>query len=223
MIRWSVLAAAAAVVAGAAVVTGASVPPARPAGVPAADVKAKGPVIGQRIGFFNMAKVMKYNDRARTAVARLNDRKNRLTANLLGLRGMYTDLQAAVAAEKNRVAPASFSPDAERVSVQMIRLARQIEDGDREVNTLLNNQASVIIAELYDDLHAVVAEVVRENDLSAVLAYPDATTPEEANSPMIKELKLKPPAAQPFYLDPAADYTDEIIQRLNARYASGGK
>jgi hypothetical protein len=50
-----------------------------------------------------------------------------------------------------------------------------------------------------------------ERGLSAVLAYPDAVNEMERNDPKIKELKLKPPAAQPFYLDPSVDYTGEIL------------
>jgi hypothetical protein len=60
--------------------------------------------------------------------------------------------------------------------------------------------------------------MAKEHGLVAVLTYPDAVTPEEAQDPMIKELKLKPPAAQPFYLDPSVDYTDELIKRLNEKF-----
>jgi Skp family chaperone for outer membrane proteins len=220
MIRWSV-AAAVAVVAGAAVVT-ATYDPVKPAGgiVPAG---AKTITVGQKFGFFNMAKVMRHYNRATTAVARLNDRKNRMTANLLGLKGMHADLQAAAQAEKNKPVTLVNVASMDEMAVGMVKLARQIEDMDREINRLLNNAASAIITELYDEVHAAAVELSKEHGLTALLTYPDAVTPEEANSPQVKELKLKPPALHPFYLDPAADYTDELLERLNAKFAADGK
>jgi hypothetical protein len=108
----------------------------------------------------------------------------------------------------------------EEMANGMLLLNRRIEDGDHEVNKLLNNQATAIISELYDELRAVVVELAREHGLVAVLAYPDAPTPEEMENPAVKDMKLKPPAAQPFYLDPSVDYTDELLLRLNAKFAA---
>ena len=54
----------------------------------------------------------------------------------------------------------------------------------------------------------------------ALLAFPDAVTREEAENPLIKELKLKPPALSPFYLDPSVEFSDEILRRLNDKFAA---
>jgi Skp family chaperone for outer membrane proteins len=213
MIRWSVLIAGAVTAAGAALVTGAVVP-ARTAWAPD-EVKvdaAKPPVvIGQKTGYFNMAKVMRECKKAKTAVARLNARKDRMSANLIGLRNMHADLQALARSTTNVALK-------EQAGEDLIRLARQIEDADRALNKILNDRASIIIVELYDDLHAVATAVARDNGLVAVLAYPDATNAEEAESPLIKEMKLKPPALQPVYLDSSVDYTTEILRRLNEKF-----
>jgi Skp family chaperone for outer membrane proteins len=213
MIRWSVLIAGAVTVAGAALVTGAAVPArtAKPPEEVRVDVAKPPVVIGQKTGYFNMARVMKEYKKAKTAVVRLNARKDRMTANLIGLRNMHADLQAVARSATN-------GPAKERAAEDLIRLARQIEDADRALNKILNDRASIIIVELYDDLHAVATGVARDNGLVALLAYPDATTADEAESPFIKELKLKPPAAQPFYLDPSVDYTTEILRRLNEKF-----
>jgi len=221
MIRLGVLAAGAAVVAGAALVTAASIPPKPTVGV-TIPVGVKATVLGQKIGFFNIAKVMRNYDRAKTAVARLNDRRVRMSANLLGLRGMYTELQVAVQNEKLKPVIAANPDHLEQMTTGMVLLARRVEDLDRECNRLLNNQASEVIGELHDEIRGVVVDLAREHGLSAVMAYPDATTPEEANNPMVKEMRLKPPAAHPFYLDPSVDYTDELLERLNARFAANG-
>ena len=214
MIRWSVLVASTVAVMAAALVTGASVPmtDAKPPTEVKVDAAKPVVVVGQKTGYFNMAKVMRECKKAKTAVERLNVRKDRLAANLIGMRNMYLDLQAR--AETPNIQP----KEKDGIADEMRMLVRRMEDTDREINKLLNDRATIIIAELYDEIHTTVAAISRENSLTAMLAYPDATTPEELENPYIKELKLKPPALQPFYLDSSADYSGEIIRRLNEKF-----
>lgn len=215
MIRRSVLAAGAVAVMAAAFVTGASVPTktARPPGEGKAD--ARPPVaIGPRTGYFNMAKVMRDSKKAKTSVERLNARRERLAANLLGMRAMAVELQTV--AQK----PTTAAKKKDEVMEEMRLLGRQIEDTDRALQKMLNERAAVIIVEIYDDIRAVTTAVAQENGLVALLAFPDAVTREEAENPLIKELKLKPPALQPFYLDPSVEYSDEILRRLNDKFAA---
>lgn len=212
MIRWGVLVAGVVAASAAAFVAGASVPE-KGAGPPVeakAEVAKAPVVVGQKTGYFNMAKVMREYRRAKTSVERLNARKDRLSANTAGLRKMYADLQGAAQAADGR--------RKDEIGDAMIRLARQIEDTDRALNSILNDKAAFIIVELYDEVHATAEAVARENGLVALLAYPDAVTREDRENPQIKELKLKPPAAQPFYLDPSVEYSDEIVRRLNAKF-----
>ena len=212
MVRWSVLVAGTVAVMGAAFVTGAAVPAkvAKPPEPVKADAKPA-ITIGQKTGYFNMAKVMREYKRAKTGVERLNARRARLGANLAGLRNMYTELQAMAKRETNEKRK-------EEIAGDIIMLARRIEDTDREINKILNERASLIIAELYDEIYAAVSAMAREHNLAAVLAYPDAVTKEESENPFVKELKLKPPAAQPFFVDPAVEFSDEIIRRLNEKF-----
>ena len=100
----------------------------------------------------------------------------------------------------------------------MLDLARKIEDEDRRINKQLNDDASAIIGELYDKMKTVVDKTAEMNGYHIVFAYPDAVTPEEMKSPYIKELKLKQPAAQPFYVAPHADITAIVVKTLNAWY-----
>ncbi len=214
MIRWSVLVAAVMVAAAAAFVAGAAAVPNRAVKGPAstkAEVARPAVVVGQKTGYFNMAKVMREYRRAQTSVQRLNTRKLRLSANLVGLRNMYTALQG--------ISQTTTDPRRkEQLSEDMVRLMRQIEDTDRVLNRMLNDKATFIIVELYDEIYATVEAVARENGLVALIAYPDAVTREERENPQIKELKLKPPAAQPFYLDPSVEFSDEIVRRLNEKF-----
>jgi Skp family chaperone for outer membrane proteins len=204
MIRWTALAAFAVALTGAALVAGSNredAPKPEKAAKPASTT-----------GFFNMAKVMRENKRAKNEIEKMNAKRARATINLQVMRASYTDMQGKVV---NAV-----GKEKEELSGEMLKLARKIEDADREIQKSLNDRATAILTKIYDELHATVAGIAKENGLLAVLAYPDATTPEEQNSPMIKELKLKPPAAQPFYLDPSVDFSDEIVKRLNAKYVA---
>lgn len=215
MARWSGFAAGAVVVVGAALVTGASVP--RPADGPLARERAAAG-LGPKTMYFNTAQVMREYKRAITLVAKLNGQRTELSVDLVAYRAMLADLQ-----ETQKVGKDARPVDDTRVAwiaADITAIQRLVEDADRDITKTLNDRASAIIAELYDEIQAVVAEVARERGLVAVLAYPDAVTPEEKDNAYLKELKLKPPAAQPFYLDPSVDCSGEIVRRLNARYAA---
>jgi hypothetical protein len=234
MIRWSVIAAGVAIVAGTAFVASASVSPKPHDQLPDPQELKVVATLGQNTGYFNMARLMLEYQRAQSAVSRFNVRKDRLSANLAGLRAMYNDLprRARSGAGQSGVLPAKFEvkPDGtlqtiredgpDPFSPDAVLLTRRIQDLELEINKLTNNQAAIIIVELYDEIHATVVELAHEHNLVAVLAFPDARTPEEMDSSQTKELKLKPPAAQPFYIDPSVDYTDELIERLNAKFAT---
>jgi Skp family chaperone for outer membrane proteins len=212
MVRWNLLAAGAVVVIGAAFVTGASLPPQSFDGLSKQDPIKTIQIKGQKIGFFNMIKVMKEYKQAQITVQQLTVHRERMFKNLYGMREMYKELQSASRdSNPNRQ---------EQVAHEMLLLHRQIEDSDRASNKLLGNQAATMIAELYDAIHAMTVEIAQERGISVVFAYPDAPSPEEQESPLVKELKLKPSAAQPFYIDPSVDFTDELIERLNTKYAA---
>lgn len=209
MKRGSVLVAGAVALVCGAFIVGTSVRAAKPPEAVKPDSKPA--TVGQKIGAFNMPKVMRDNKRAKTGLDRLNTKRQRLSANLTGLRAMYAELQAAQSK--------ADGARKEEIAEDMRAIARRIEDTEREVNKIIDDRATLIIAELYDDLHAVATEVARANNLAVLFAYPDAVTAEEKESTFVKEMKLKPPAAQPFYVDASADYSDEIIRRLNEKYA----
>jgi len=216
MIRWSVLVAGAAVVVGAAFVTGASIPPKPRVGVDK-PLAARATVLGQKTGYFNMPKVMKEYKRAQFSVAKVNDTTRRALAHLNGMREMYLELKKQH--EQTKDAEVKL-----RLSEEMMALQRMVEEIDREETKRRNQQAAVLIPEFYDEVHAVVVEMAHAHGLHAVITFPDAPSPAEAEMLQLKELKLKPSACQPFYLDPSVDYTDELIQRLNDKFvAHGGK
>jgi Skp family chaperone for outer membrane proteins len=180
-------------------------PGAPPAGAPPA------PVARPTIAVFNMAAVMRDFGQAKYQVWLLNNKKTEMSKNLVIWRGEYIQHQQDLQKNPNH-------PEKEAKAQRMLQLARQIEDEDRKINKQLNDDASAVIADLYDKMKTVVDKTAEMNGYHVVFAYPDAVTAEELKSPYIKELKLKPPAAQPFYVAPHADITAVVVKTLNAWY-----
>jgi Skp family chaperone for outer membrane proteins len=208
MVRWSVVAASAAVVVGAAFVTGSSLPGNSFEQPPRAEGLKNLSMTSQKFGFFNMVRVMRESHRAAFSSKRLAERKDQLAHNVMGLREMHRVLLSSMQESQQRQ---------EQTQHELILLIRQIEDLERESNKSLSTLAARAVTELDNDIHAAAAELAQKRRLSAVLAYPDIASPEELDSPQVRELRLKPAALMPFHLDPALDYTDELIELLNAK------
>jgi Skp family chaperone for outer membrane proteins len=166
------------------------------------------------VAVFNMAAVMRDYGKAKYQVYMLNKKRNELSKDLVAWRSEYIKLQQDI--QDPKVIPEVR----DQMSKRMLDLARKIEDKDREVNKALNDDATAIISQLYDDIKTVVDKTAEMNGYHIVFAYPDAVTKDELNSAMVKELKLKPPAAQPFYVARHVDLTGVVIQTLNAWYPS---
>ena len=211
MVRWSVLAGCATVVAGAAFVTGATVPTG-PAGAKPEHTKSV-VVIGQKNGYFNMAKVLREYKKAKARAEQLHTQRAKLSEELNEMRSAYLRLQS----EAQKSADAK---EKQQLAQNALVLSRRIEDTTREVDKKMAERAASVCAELHDELRGIVADVAHENSLVAVHAYPDAVTQEEMDNPLIKELRLKPPALQPFYLDPSIEFSDEILRRLNEKFGA---
>jgi Skp family chaperone for outer membrane proteins len=171
------------------------------------------PTARPTIAVFNMAAVMRDYGKAKYQVYQLNEERKRLSADLVVWRAEYIKLQ-----EENTK---SLEPNLREANARrMLELSRKIQDKDQEVNKTLNEKASQIISTLYDEIKTVVDKTAEMNGYHIVFAYPAAVTAEEQKSPMVKELMLKPPAAQPFYVARHVDLTNVIIQTLNTWYAA---
>jgi Skp family chaperone for outer membrane proteins len=180
-------------------------------GAPPAAATPAVPATRPTVAVFNMAAVMREFGQAKYQVWLLNNKKTEMSKNLVTWRGEYIQHQQDI--QKN-----PKHPELEQKTQRMLQLARQIEDEDRKINKQLNDDASAIIGDLYDKMKTVVDKTAEMNGYHIVFAYPDAVTAEEQKSPYIKELKLKPPAAQPFYVAPHADITAVVVKTLNSWY-----
>jgi Skp family chaperone for outer membrane proteins len=163
-----------------------------------------------KVAVFNMAVVMKDYNQAKYGIYLLTEERKTLTSELGHLKTQHMKLSQEVAVERN----AAVKDEKQQ---QLLDLTREIEDRGRKIDKQLNEKASHVIVELYDDIKAVVDEIAREKGYDIMFAYPDATG-DDANTPYVKELKLKPPAAQPFFVGRHVDATQDIVHRLNARH-----
>jgi Skp family chaperone for outer membrane proteins len=168
-------------------------------------------VVGQKTAVFNMAVIMRDFNTAKYQVYLLNKKKNELSVKLTEYRGEYSKIAQELKINPNH-------PNKEEMIVQMRDFAHKIDDEDGKINKQLNGEASIIISDLYDKMKIVVDATAKQNGFQLVFAYPDAVTPEEMNSAYIKEMKLKPPAAQPFYISPDIDITTSVVKALNEKY-----
>lgn len=163
------------------------------------------------IAVFNMAAVMRDYGKAKYQVYLLNKKREELSKDILVWRADLAKLQQEY--QQQQVAELR-----DKIGKKMVDLSRKIQDREAEVNRILNDEAGAIISQLYDEIKLVVDKTAEMNGYHIVFAYPDAVTLEEMKNPMIKELKLKPPAAQPFYVARHVDLTPVLIQTLNAWY-----
>jgi Skp family chaperone for outer membrane proteins len=187
-------------------------PGAAPAGAPPAATAGTAPAPTRpTVAVFNMAAVMREFGQAKYQVYLLNNKKNDMSKNLLAMRGEYIQITQDLQKNPNH-------PDKDKLEARRLQLVRAIEDEDRKINKDLNESASAIISDLYDKMKVVVDKTAEMNGYHVVFAYPDAVTAEELKNPYIKELKLKPPAAQPFYIAPHADITAVVVKTLNTWY-----
>jgi Skp family chaperone for outer membrane proteins len=185
-----------------------------PGGAPPAAPPAQSNPGGRpTIAVFNMVAVMKDYNKAKYQVWLLTEERKRMSGDLTAKRGEFVKLQQDVKVQANAAI-------AEQMQKKIVELGREIEDRTREIDKQLNEKATVIISSLYDEIKTVVDKTAEMNGYHIVFAYPDASSPEEAKSAYMKELKLKPPAAQPFYVARHVDITGVVIQTLNTWYPS---
>jgi Skp family chaperone for outer membrane proteins len=166
---------------------------------------------GSKIAVFNMAAVMRDFGKAKFKVWELNEEKKKMTAELINMKERVQKLAQEIPVERDPMKK-------DELLTEQRNLAREYEDMDREITKKLNDKASAIIGGLYDNIKMVADKFSESRGYDIIFAYPDAVTPEEAKTAYVKELKLKPPAAQPFVMGRHVDITSEIVEELNTQF-----
>jgi Skp family chaperone for outer membrane proteins len=92
---------------------------------------------------------------------------------------------------------------------------REFEDRENFFKGDLDGKAAKHLKELFADVNLAVAGVVEQRGFDIVFAYPEATTAQEADTQMYIDLKMRPPAAMPFFVSKRIDITDIMVSTLN--------
>ena len=187
----------------------AQAPGAPGAATPPAGAAPAGNSTRPTVAVFNMAAVMREFGQAKYNVHLLNEKRKSMSTSVVAWRAEYVKIQE----ELPKIQVPALR---EEMSKKMLELSRKIQDQESAINKTLNDEASAIISKLYDQIKTVVDKTAEMNGYHIVFAYPDAVTDKEMNDPMVKELKLKPPAAQPFFVAKHVDLTGVVVQTLNA-------
>jgi Skp family chaperone for outer membrane proteins len=173
-------------------------------------LSAAGANSGSKVAVFNMAAVMKEYGKAKYQVYLLNEERKGPLADLAALKAKCEKTKQTIEMEQNTKRKSELQDEE-------VELKREIEDKDRKINKFTNDKASTIVSTLYDEIKEEVDKMAEQNGYDIVFAYPDGRSPEELKSAYVKELKLKPPAAQPFFVAKRIDLTDAVIKALNTR------
>ena len=176
-------------------------PAAAPAAAPAARPTG-------RVGVFNVAQVMRDYKKWQHYAAVMNQKRVVASAELGKLRNEIAEMQKQMQAEP-------LPTKQEQISKAAIVKQREFEDKEKGYRKALDEESAGYLRNLYSEIQQCVKAIVEANGFDLVMAYPDAITAEELNSPLYYDLKLRPQAAMPFYVAPSADITGTLIATLN--------
>jgi len=180
-----------------------------PAGAPAAAPPSRGTAV------FNYMKVMKDYQKWLYYAGQMNKERALRSQELVIIQEQARKLDAEIKAEVVQEKKA----EKER---QLVALQRQFEDKQAAMKKDIDEKSAAHLRVLFGEIRNVVDAVAKTNGFELVMAYPDAITPEEMNSPMYFDLKLRPPAAMPFYVSPSVDITGVVVATLNKHYPAPG-
>ncbi|MGL6095142.1 MAG: OmpH family outer membrane protein [Fimbriiglobus sp.] len=184
-----------------------------PAPAPAAAPAAKAPT--GKVAVFNVAKVMREYKRWQYFAATMNNKRGAEAGGLGKLRSEIADLQAKI-----QVEPVQAKRD--EMTKTMVAKQREFEDRERVVRKSLDEESAAHLKNLFAEIQQAVRAIVESNGFDMVLAYPDAVTEEERQSPLYFDLKMRPPAAMPFYVSPSVDTTTLLVDTLNKYFPAPG-
>ena len=167
------------------------------------------------VAVFNVARVMKDFQRWQYYAATMNDERQKRGADLAKFRNQILEKEAAIRIE-------TVATKKQQFEGEMVALQRQFEDLEKSIRKEIDDKSAKHLQELFTQIRTVVERVAEVNGFQLVMAYPDAMTEEEMKSPLYYDLKLRPPAAMPFYVSPSIDITKVVVLTLNQNFAAPG-
>lgn len=164
-----------------------------------------------KIAVFNVAKVMREYKKWQYFAGVMNSKRAAISGDLGKIRNEIATLQDQIQKEPSQIKK-------EELAKVLVGKQREFEDKDRMARKTLDEESAAHLQQLFQEIQAGVKAFVESNGYDVVFAYPDAVTPEEMKSPIYFDLKMRPPAAMPFYVSPSADITPMLIETLNKHF-----
>lgn len=180
-----------------------------------APAAAATPATRGTVAVFNVARVMKDFQRWQFFAATMNEERQKRGAELAKFRNQILEKEAAIRGE-------TVATKKQQLESEMVALQRQFEDLEKSIRREIDDKSAKHLQELFTQIRTVVERVAEVNGFQLVMAYPDAMTEEEMKSPLYYDLKLRPPAAMPFYVSPSIDITKVVVLTLNQNFAAPG-
>lgn len=178
----------------------------QPGGAPAPAPRASG-----KVAVFNVAKVMKDYKRWQHFAGVMNQKRTGAAAELGKIRSEIAEMQDKIQKEP-------VQTQKEALAKQLVEKQRTFEDRERQIRKQLDDESAGYLRGLFAEIQQAVKAIVDTNGFDIVLSYPDAISAEETSSPLYYDLKLRPPAAMPFYVAPSADMTEVLVATLNKHF-----
>ena len=177
-----------------------------PGAAPAAAPRASG-----KVAVFNVARVMRDYKKWQYFASVMNNKRTGAAGELGKLRNEIADLQAKAQAE-------TIQAKRDELTKTMVAKQREFEDKERGVRQMLDNESAGYLRNLFAEVQQAVKAIVDTNGFDLVMAYPDAISAEEMATPLYYDLKMRPPAAMPFFVSPGADMTEVLVLTLNKNF-----
>jgi len=164
---------------------------------------------------FNVAKVMKDFQKWQYFAQTMSTKRVTVAGQLAQLRNEIQDLDKQLQREPRK-------EEQEKIQRSMIAKQREFDDKERALRKQLDDESADHLKKLFSDIDRAVKAIVSANEYDIVFAYPDAVTAEEANSPLYFDIKMRPPAAMPFYVSKTVDITPILLDTLNKSFPAPG-
>jgi Skp family chaperone for outer membrane proteins len=176
----------------------------QPAGGGAAPARQDPP----RVAVFNVAKLMKEFTKWQYYAVTMNNERIQAANELLKIKGEIDKLREQILKETEKAKIDSLQK-------AITEKQRLFEDRENFYKGELDGKAAKHLKELFADVNAAVAGIVERNGYDIVFAYPEATTAADADSQLYIDMKMRPPAAMPFFVSKRIDITDVMVSTLN--------
>jgi Skp family chaperone for outer membrane proteins len=196
----------------------------------AGQVKAQGPAAGAgsgtaataparqdppRVAVFNVAKLMKEFQKWQYFAVTMNNERIQAAGELLKIK---TDIDRM----KEELLKTTEKAKIDALQKATTEKMRLFEDRETFYKNELDGKAAKHLKDLFADVNAAVSSIVEANGYDIVFAYPEATTQQDSESQLYIDMKMRPPAAMPFYVSKRIDITDVMIATLNTHRKAPG-